>query len=270
MTEERKLILSWRRISMIFARLLIAIVCVVIPITGFAQSQVSTVERRSVTIQVDRVALGVVFSQLMFDYGVVIAFEESELDRAHLDYVIDVNVPPGWAGSTIPLSNGMSIQSRSRRVYPAKSHLITLHLVDRPLSEALDKIVAQMSYYRWEVSNGVVIIMPSEGRDDDLRQFLELKISRYSLPRQTAISTIKYSIGDLPEVKEFLEKHELQYFMNQVMFGHPKTPNIENINFEDIRLIDLLNEISKVKGGGWALTTETTKQTRKKFLNLDI
>lgn len=255
---------------MIFARVLIAIVCVVIPITFFAQSQVSTVEKRSVTIQVDRVPLGVVFSKLMFDYGVNIGYEESELDRDHLDYDFDVNVPPEWAVSTTNLSNGMSIQSSSRRVFPATSNLISLELVDRPLSEALDNVVEQMSNYRWEVSDGVVNIVPSKGRDDVNRQFLELKISKCSLPKETAIRFIKYNIGNLPEVRAFLQKHDLAFSMTQLFIGDPKKPIGKEINFENIRMLDLLNEISKVKGGGWSLEQQIGKGTGRKFLDLDI
>lgn len=241
--------------------------CAMFPALTFGQRVPSRLEATRVTIKAEYSPLGTVFGKLMFEYGINIGLEESTLDRDHFDYNFATNILTQTNKTSVGSTKGFA---RCCQVFHATAHLISLDLHDRSLSEALDKIVEQMSNYRWEINGDVVNIIPSKGRDDVYKQFLELKIAKYSLNKGTKIEDIKASFADLPEVKRFLTDHKIKYSYSRVILGDLDTPLKDECKFQNIRMLDLLNRIAKIKPGGWILRERVSQRSMDKYLDLDI
>lgn len=254
---------------MIFIRVIasLSLICTLFFSTGSSQTISTRLKDRKVSIKVVAEPLGSVFGRLMFEYDLNIGFEESTDDREHSDYKFETNL----FCYTIKSFEGQKFESAGiRRLFNSRSHFISLDLAERPLSEVLDRVVEQMSNYRWEINDGVINIIPTKGRDETFRQFLDLRIAKYYLDKGTRVGKIKSSLAELPEVKEFLLLHKLNYSYYRAVIGELNLTINESANFSSIKIRDLLNRIAKLKNGGWILTQQVTKHTREKYLDLDI
>ena len=220
-----------------------------------------------VSIRAKGEPLGKVFGTLMLIRSKYWVRRISVWDRDHSDYDFATNI-------LTQTNNGkpgtIAHFATCCQIFHARSHFITVDATEPPLSEVLDTIVNQMANYKWEVNDGVVNIFPSKGRDSLLAQFVALDIAVFSLNGDVRIESLKGSFGQLPEVKLFLVANNLQYNNSRVIVGDLDTPLDPAPAYSHIKMLDLLNKISKAKRGGWILRARVVKNSSEVYLDLDI
>lgn len=193
---------------------------------------------KKITLRFENAAFGEVVRVLMNRYDVAIGFEESSLDTDHNDYDFETNLARGFL---------------SREVYKVQKNAISIDVVDKPLDEVLDSIVSQMRFYSWTLDDGVVNIFPVEGRDEVFRSFLELRIASFWMPKNSPIHRIRLEIEDSPEVKAFVAKAGVSIPVLRKGGGTRNHIIDQELDLPGLTLKELLNQVTKVKRGGWAL-----------------
>jgi hypothetical protein len=97
----------------------------------------------------------------------------------------------------------------------------------------------------------VVNIYPIRDRDPSYAEILDLKVSKFSTNDGTEISSLPSLISRIPEFRAFLVKHDMIVNTSQyTSFRHRELPKL---NFSDLTIKQLLNEIVKVKRGAWVM-----------------
>jgi hypothetical protein len=114
------------------------------------------------------------------------------------------------------LSN-LSVQHRipiglELALVPKDDAILSINVENEPLKRVLDLIVQQEPDYRWEVSDNVINFVPTRSRDLLLEQLLETKVSRFAPKKGMDKYELRNAIADLPEVKAFLDSHNLTVF----------------------------------------------------------
>ena len=237
------------------------------------QKKEASVQDQIITIQVDNQPLGRVFRQLMENYDVAIGFEESILDRNHSDYNFQTNLPS--VGTLKLVSGDSELDIEVEREFSAKEHKVTLNIRNGKLSEVLDKIANQMVNYKWEVSNGVINIIPIRSRDERFTDLMETKIAKFELEKGKSVNDITISIVKLREFGGWLRKNKLHF--NLARSGSSVLLNAqygrkldEAMSFSNLTFRELLNEITKIKKGGWILSWESVSTKGDEYIKIDI
>lgn len=225
--------------------------------------QQSPLREKRITIQRENESLGTIFRDLIEKYDVPIGFEESSLDAKHSDYLFEVNLPvTGNEGfksySCTRADTGMVCPQRN---FKAKDIKFTLNVENESLETVLNLIVSKMNNYKWEIIDEVVNIIPIAGRDPILEEFLNVKIKNFSVVQSSAgngdgkrtISEIRLSILNTPELFDFRRGHNLVVSSTRYMSPNLTWSIPQEMNFSNLTLIELLNKITKIKRGGWAI-----------------
>jgi hypothetical protein len=214
----------------------------------FGQGTELDIKNKRVTVQQENRPLWAAFSHSMNTYDIAIGFEESALDRGHNNYFFETNLA----------TTGEWRRIYRERVFPPlqpdfEENLITLDFKNARLEEVMDSIVSQMNNYAWEVSDGVVNIYPTQGRDPRLKKFLETKVERFYMGMGAEITTIKAQIEVFqPEFRQFLKDNGLENEAgNFSAFDRRTLPN--GMAFTNLTFKELLNAITREKRGGWIL-----------------
>lgn len=241
---------------------------------GLGQKNEVDLQGRRITIQMEMQALGTVFAYLMKKYEIPIGFEESILDRGHSDYYFWTNLPCIGV-DTNKSANGVSKNETSEQGFFETKHPITVRISNGKLSDVLDQIVEQMKNYKWEINDGVVNIFPLRGRDERFKDLLETNIASYSLADGKTVDDISRSILKLPEFGRWSSKNKLEflplrsgvvYILNQ-QYGR----RLDNsMSFSNLRFRKLLNEVTKIKKGGWILKWNGFSANGEERIDLDI
>ena len=206
---------------------------------------------------------------MIYDYDIVIGFEQSLLDRDHDDYFFQTNVP--YDESKDPPRFGKPA-SKSGPGPDIKNNLITVEFRDAPLEVVLNDIVKQMKNYDWEIRDDVVNIFPIRGRDPKLVEALALKVHDFQAAQGIEVFAINGLLLSIPEFKDYLAKNDIH---GQSSFPFPwfrRRPLPQEMRFSNLTLRQLLNEIAKAKGGGWniRLFTSIENGQNKEHINLRI
>lgn len=114
------------------------------------------------------------------------------------------------------LSN-LSVQHRipiglELAVVPKDDAILSINVENEPLKRVLDLIAQQEPDYRWEVKDSVINFVPTRSRDSLLEQLLETKVSRFAPKKGIEKYELRNAIAELPEVKIFLDSHNLTVF----------------------------------------------------------
>ena len=88
------------------------------------------------------------------------------------------------------------------------------------MADALNSIVEQNPLYTWKIQDEVINVFPVEAnRDPLLRDVLEAKLERFSIPRGMTRFDLRQTLGKVPEVKALLTQHKVipenQSFMSR-------------------------------------------------------
>ena len=255
--------------------------CVIIYLVGtfsvFGQEKEADLKDKRITIRMEQQPLGEVFKYLMEIYDIPIGFEESTRDRGRPDFRFHANLPGNPKHGTQTADGSVKFTTAYRRVFQAERHPITVNAENERLEEVFDQIVGQMENYKWEINDGVVNIFPVRGRDERFDRLLGMNVQRFTLEKGKTIEDITTNILALPEFIRFLKDNKLLFdgvrygaatFVLKAQYGRPINVGM---NFSNLTFRDLLNKITKIKGGGWVLKWKWKSKTPGwEHIDLDI
>ncbi len=224
-----------------------------------------------VTIRADQRPLGEIFRDLSRSYGVVVGLELSRLDSDHDDFSFATNFPAGLEDK-VETKGEARVTLQVEPVFKAKKYLITIRAEQVSLREALDTIVKQMRNYRWELNDGVVNIIPIQGRDKRLEEFFALDIKDFSLGKsRPPVMMVRYKIMARPEVTAFLDKNRLT--LASIQSGFTKALHREfqgDLEYSNLTVRRLLNRVALANGGGWIVQTMLSTNGDVEFLSVRL
>jgi hypothetical protein len=248
------------------------IIIVAVTISTYGQKPKIDLKDTRVTLDFEKSALGYIFRDLIVKYDIAIGFEESTLDREHNDFDFTTNLPSGgklWKSS----GGNVTASVKTGKWFRPSEHWFTVKVENEKLENVLNSIVSQMENYRWEITDDVVNIIPIEGRDKRYEKLLELKIKQFTLEDNEEILFIRNKLLVLPEFETFLKENNLN--SNSIFSTvdsnsvRRKLPN--GLNFSKLTFKDLLNNIVKVKRGGWILKQhDMVKKEGIEYIDIDI
>lgn len=240
-----------------------------------------TVEAQSlrdkrVSIHMKAKTFNVIAARLMFKYDVPIGFEQSTLDNDLVPNVYDIEtklpINPKYMGD-------VEIPSFSREV-PAE-YLLTVDLENARLEDVMDSLVSQMRNYQWTINDGVVNIFPKEGRDPRLADLLERKVDEFLYGKGQPIDSIQPKIVFyLPMFQIFLDEYNIGTDNGSTALecesrgDHNVCAGDRGVNdaimLKYVTFRELLNRITRIKRGGWALRIERSRRydQEHEFLSL--
>ncbi|MBS1798009.1 MAG: hypothetical protein JSS81_29585 [Acidobacteria bacterium] len=244
-------------------------------VSAFGQEKEVRLEDRRITIRMEKQPLGLIFRYLMEKYDIPIGFEESALDKYHSEYFFDTNMPAAYDGDIRHPVDELEKKARPQTVFKANLHPITVNVENGKLTEVFDQIVPQMLYYKWEINDNVVNIFPVQGRFDNFEKLMEMKIFEFTFEKGKTVNDITVNIKRLPEISRFLKENELLFRGYRpggpwrVLGQYGRTIDAE-MKFSDLTFRELLNKITKVKKGGWMVSSGPVKPSGRIIIDIDI
>lgn len=243
-------------------------------ITVFGRENEIELKDKRVTVRTEKLPVGMVLGYMMLTYGIPIGFEQSALDRNNSDYRFSAN-PPGVAQYKLEKVNGV-LKIAPQMNFKPPTYPITLNAESERLEDVLNEIVRQIENYNWEINDGVINIFPVKGRDNRFAKLLDLRIKRFTLEKGSPVRSITTTIKLLPEFSAFMVKNNLRF--NGARSGPAGALEEQygrkidkRMDFSNLTFRDLLNKITKVKGGGWVLKWRfISKKTGEEFIDIDI
>jgi type II secretory pathway component GspD/PulD (secretin) len=217
------------------------------------QDKTSDLKNKKITIKMENEPLGNVFAYLINNYDIPIGLEESVLDREHFDFAFDTNLPFPKEFISRGTDGSINAVTRIRRKFIVEKYRFTINAENESLEEVLNTVVGQMNNYAWEINDEVVNIFPKNGRDKKFEKLLKVKINNFSLEKPVSIRSIREKIFELPEVIKFLDENELLVSKHRDNVNNLRREVEVEMKFSNLTLRELLNEITKIKRGGWAL-----------------
>ena len=140
----------------------------------------------------------------------------------------------------VPIGVEISPQDELLRKKP-----IRLQIKHGTLADALNSIVKQNPLYTWKIQDEVVNVFPVDAkRDTLLRDVLDTKLERFSIPLGMTRFDLRQTLGKLPEINTLLTKHKVipgnQSFMSRdfVPLGRGYGLEVSNVS-----LAALLNQV---------------------------
>lgn len=243
---------------------------------SFVQAQVgaSDLKKQKISIKADKMPLAKVFQKLIYEIGIPIGFEMSLLDSQTRDFDFETNLPAYMVRNSQSPSGEKGLlpyEVHWEKDFTAESHFITLDFENAPIDKIFDSIVEQMSNYKWKIANDVVNIYPKDGRDPRFVDLMELKVKEFLLVSKAPLIIIQTVIYDLPEFEKFLAERNLG--VTGVRYDAQNLKRIvpQGMRLSDIKLKEILNDLAKMKGGGWILRTKTQRsKDGKEIIEIDI
>ncbi|MBS1794364.1 MAG: hypothetical protein JSS81_10950 [Acidobacteria bacterium] len=234
-------------------------------VAAFGQQTEPALRDRPITLHRENASLALIMVDLIEDFDVPVGFEESSLDHDHDDYFFDVNLPC-WE-DCFDENGRLRVKTPKDTVVKVKNHLLTIDADNEPLARVLDRIVAQMGYYRWEIVDDVVNIIPSEGRDKRFEALLDLRIPHfknvdYQKRESKHMDNVRWGLALLPEVVDFFKENNIR-FSTEERFTQRRELSVP-IEYRDLTLRQLLNRYTKLKRGGWAVKINHKKMNEWK------
>lgn len=258
----------------------IILYCIMIYLVGtfsvFGQEKQIDLKDKRITIKMEKQPLGLVFRYLMENYDIPIGFEESILDRNHIDYDFETNLPAIATHKQQNADGSIKMTTTSEAAFKAKLHLITLDFENGKLKDVFNQIIKQMENYKWEINDGVINILPITGRDERFEKLLGLHIERFIFEKGKTVEDITTKIILLPEFRSFMKQTNFDFhgirtgvdFVIKAQYGRTID---EGMDFSNLTFRELLNKITKVKKGGWILKWRyISRTTGKELIDIDI
>ena len=224
--------------------------------TAHVSGQVShdTLKQKRISLQIDHGSFGDIVKRLIVDYDIPIGFEESALDRARNDFDFEPNMPLPVVETPSVNDGRIGVSIITEPVFEAKYHEFSIHAENSSLDEVMNMIVGQMPNYKWELSDGIVNIFPAKGRDEKYKNLLDVQIKSFVIKRPAYIGKIRNTLLTLPEITEYLQENDLRTTLNTSGYiENLKRELPSELNFSNFSLRQLLNNITKIKRGGWIL-----------------
>lgn len=239
----------------------------------FGQVNETTLKDKRVTINRKNESLGTIFRDLIETYDIPIGFEESIFDRNHSDYLFETNIP---CVTNCIDSSGKERTTIEQTIFKAKDIKFSIEVENEPLENVLNQIVSTMKYYKWEINDDVVNIIPIIGRDKRLEDLLNVKIKSFANVSGSGnlskrIVFISSSIALLPEIKDYLINNNIHLTNGAYRSQNNGRDLPDNLMLTNVTLKELLNKITKYKRGGWALRKNPLNQLKNfEVFEIDI
>ena len=126
-----------------------------------------------------------------------------------------------------------------------RKRTIRLQIRHGTLADALNSIVKQNPLYTWKIQDEVVNVFPVDTkRDPLLRDVLETKLERFSIPLGMTRFDLRQTLGKLPAIHTLLTQHKVvpenQSFMSRdfVPLGRRYSLDVSNVS-----VAALLNQV---------------------------
>lgn len=248
--------MSWRKLWKAAALCSILVSLCFFTVAGQTKSLLD----KRISISMERQSLGRVIYHLIENEGLAFGLEESTFDQSHNDFEFEPNLMRG------PDPDHPERASEGFYYSPPKFEVrhgnwITVKMSDATVAAVLDVIVGQMKNYTWELNENVINIIPVRGRDPRFKKLLELRVSKFDLPKHDlAVGMLHEKIRAVPEFKQFFKENQfvLDDFRpnrkGELMRELPDT-----FHFSDLTFRQLLNKITAEKKGGWILRESKTQ-----------
>ena len=245
---------------------------------GFGQEKIiktPELKDKRITIKMTKEPLGKIFRTLIENYDIAIGFEESALDRENDDYDFDVNLfymLGETTEKTTPNGNGQ-ISVTVDRTWKIKQHWFTVNAENERLEDVLNQIVGQMENYKWEINDEIVNIFPIRDRDERFKKLLELKVINYKFGKNIEIGFIRTFLFKLPEFRQFLDENSLSIFLSRQSNEYRLFRKLDvALDFSNLTFKELLNQITKIKRGGWILRRNKIVRSTsdKEYIDIEI
>jgi hypothetical protein len=113
------------------------------------------------------------------------------------------------------------------------------------IADVLDSIVKQNPAYTWQASETSIRVFPrSEFRDPLLLTLLELRISRFVLPKRSAKLTFRQTLSGKPELKSLLADYAVSSSI-EVFSPHDIAPfgNDFSLDVENATVRSILDKV---------------------------
>ncbi len=254
-----------------------AVLLILLFFVGTNEGQVEIPEspKKGVTIKAEKQPVGVVFRELMLKYRIDIGFEQSLKDQGKRYFDFDTNMPAEATFDPLSLNSSVSVQVRVKHNFYAGNYPVSLDLENASIEDVFNAIVPQMGNYDWSMRDGVINIFPVIGRDRLLADLLDLKIRHFRLQEGSMVSDIILALLDLPEFQHFRKTNRITFSpiregsstLIETQYGRP----IDGaMHFENITFRDLLNQITRIKKGGWILKIQGKTNEGGVLGDLDI
>lgn len=205
------------------------------------------IEERRVAIHMKNVAFGKVIETLIEKYDIPVGLEQSVWVKEEDG---DFWFVPNRRPRSSELSEGIKMPELQ---FVRINQRISISFENAVVSDVIDEIVRQMPGYKWEMNDGVVNIIRHRDRDPLFEKLLDLKVSNLDL-ENPAIYMIASEILAMPELLDFANDNGLCVVnLDEISWKYSKRQHSGKIQFSDLTFRELLNNIAKIKGGGWTL-----------------
>jgi hypothetical protein len=129
---------------------------------------------------------------------------------------------------------------------------IRLKIKHGTLADALKSIVEQNPVYTWKLNDNVVNVFPIEAnRDPLLRDVLEVKLEKFSIPQGTSRFTLRQTLSTTPEIRALLAQHEvvpeIQTFMSRDFLPLGRQYRLQAFHVTVARLLNQVIRDSQTK-----------------------
>lgn len=229
------------------------ILVLLLVLSGSAQD-IGRLEDKRISISKKDVAFGTVAGYLCNQYGVLFGVEPipGEEERSDLQF---------------------SVSNPGSELFRGKKTVFSFDLHDATLVDVMNSLIKQKQGYQWEISDGVVNIFPTQGRDKRLQKLLDVKIKSFSMVNQgdLVVGKILNFVVGLPELKEFEKANDVVIPNTRTAGFDSIFEKIDSVQLKDLTFKQLLNKLSQVKGsGGWRLSVVKYPDREKDVISIEI
>lgn len=149
-----------------------------------------------------------------------------------------------YALSTLSVDKRVPIGFEVALDHKDEYHL-TIDVENATLHDVLNIIVQQEPGYMWQVRDGVINIMPIQGRDDFVERLLNTPVRRFTPPKKPGKFQIRDAIAELPEVVTFLKGTRITASHYAYSYRYPSLYTNEKIDLS-ISNTDVRGVLNKV------------------------
>lgn len=176
----------------------------------------------------------------------VVSYGQSAKDGSLLQRTVSVGMTDVYAAQVLEfLANeyripaGIEIVSSNRTKFAEKR--ITINVLQSPLETVLNTIIQADPRYRWEVSDGVINLLP-KNKDDSL---VDVEVTSFQIDNLSRLET-KRAIADLPEVVSEMKSLGLEPAPISLWpYRDKRDPLRLSLNLRNTTLRKILNEVAK-------------------------
>lgn len=237
---------------------------------AYGQNATDQLSERRINMSIKDRSVGYAIYHLATRFNVPFGIEEKKHVELERIFLLPTNIP-----TDVRHANGsitVDIYDRpSKEVVLKRSPICTIVAVNEPLRDVLDRILAQVDGYRWEISDGVVNIIPTENRDSDISGLLETRIAMFGIQSGESVGNLRNHIVALPEFNSFFTGNPVLSLAIRSDFDYWNRRLETGFQLKGLELREILNRVTREKKGVWILRkVKNVKVPDKDFIEFEI